>query len=220
MAQIKICGITNEADAIYAADCGAAALGFIFYPHSPRYIEPERAKRIIEKLSDRVAVVGVFVNEAAEEVERICHLCRLDFIQFHGDETIRYCAAFPPEKVIKAVQLRNESDLHKALQYHAAAILADSRASGLYGGTGKKSNWELAARIKDKMPLILSGGLNENNIEDALKTVAPHALDFNSGIEIEPGRKDHKKMARIFKMIRKVASMQHETDIIFKKRKR
>ena len=218
MTQIKICGITNKEDALCAAGCGADALGFIFYPPSPRYIEPEEALRIIEELPANVARVGVFVNEDAKEVKRIAKLCNLDFVQLHGDESVEYCRNFPSEMIIKAIELRNESNLHSAVRYNAAAILVDSREVGLYGGTGKKANWDLALQIKRKKSLILSGGLNADNVQEALKKVAPHVLDINSGVEIKPGKKDHKKLAEIFDIIRRADARQNETELIFTKR--
>lgn len=201
MIPVKICGITNKEDALAAAQNGAAALGFIFYPHSPRCIAPEDACKIIKILPRKIARVGVFVNEKTEEVKRIARYCDLDFIQLHGDETVRYCHDFPPDKIIKAVNLQSEADFRKALQYNVSAILVDRRSRGLYGGTGKKANWDLALQIKNKKPLILSGGLNEDNVAEALAKVAPDALDVNSGVEMEPGKKDHNKIARIFGIV-------------------
>jgi phosphoribosylanthranilate isomerase len=218
MTQIKICGITNEEDALCAAACGADALGFIFYPPSPRYIAPSDALEIIKKIPAHIAIVGVFVNDAAENVKRISGLCSLDFIQLHGDESVEYCLGFAREMIIKAVELRDEDDLRNAVQYNAAAILADSRHAGLYGGTGKKSNWDLALKIKSKKPLILSGGLNEENVCEALEKVAPYALDINSGVEIKPGKKDHQKLVKLFDLIHSVVAGEKESELIFRKR--
>ncbi|PKN71615.1 MAG: phosphoribosylanthranilate isomerase [Deltaproteobacteria bacterium HGW-Deltaproteobacteria-12] len=215
MTQIKICGITNAEDALCAAGCGADALGFIFYRKSPRYISPIQARQIIRKLPAGIARIGVFVNESAAEVKRIYELCNLDFIQLHGDESAEYCSCFAPEMLIKAVALHEEHDLQKSLNYHVAALLVDSRRGGLYGGTGRKANWDLALRIKNKKPLILSGGLNEENIKAALEKVAPQALDINSGVEIKPGRKDHKKIARLCKIVQSVDFQPDNTPFIF-----
>jgi phosphoribosylanthranilate isomerase len=218
MVQVKVCGITNEEDALCAAKLGAAALGFIFYPLSLRYVRPKVVRKIVKKLPPNLAKVGVFVNESAAEVKRIVEYCGLDFVQLHGDESPEYCSQFPAARVIKAVELKNEDDLSHALGYDVAAILVDSRHAGLYGGTGKKANWELAQCIKNKKLLILSGGLNEGNVKKALEKVAPQALDINSGVEIFPGKKDHIKMARIFDVVRKVNSEMDDTAIIFTKR--
>ncbi len=218
MTQVKICGITNEEDALCAAACGADALGFIFYEPSPRYIAPADALEIIKILPAHIVVVGVFVNEAAENVKQISGLCGLDFIQLHGDESVEYCLNFSPEMVIKAVHLRDENDVLNAFQYNAAAILVDSRDAGLYGGTGKTTNWDLALQIKSKKPLILSGGLNEDNVGEAMEKVAPPALDINSGVEIKPGKKDHKKLAGIFDVIRRTDVERRKMELIFMKR--
>jgi len=217
--QIKICGITNEEDALCAAKQGAAALGFIFCLPSPRYIKPEIARKIISVLPNEVVKVGVFVNESAAEVKRIVEYCGLDFVQLHGDELPEYCSQFPPAQVIKAVELKNEDDLSYALGYDVAAILVDSRHAGLYGGTGKKADWDLARRIKNKRPLILSGGLNGENIKDAVEKVTPQALDINSGVENSPGKKDHIKLAQLFDIVRTANFSTDNAPLIFTKRK-
>jgi len=217
--QVKICGITNKDDSLFAAQCGAAALGFIFYPPSPRYITPEDARKIIRALPDEVVKVGVFVNQKTEEIKRVMEYCTLDMIQLHGDESPELCRQFSSSIVIKAVDLKNDDDLKNACCYDVAAILADSRHAGLYGGTGKKADWELAFALQKKMPLILSGGLNEGNIAEAMQTVAPAALDLNSGVEVSPGKKDHAKLARIFDIVRAADAVQKNSLLIFSKRK-
>lgn len=204
MIQTKICGITNIEDALCAAANSATAVGFIFYPPSLRYIQPQQARVIIDKLPRDLVKVGVFVNETAEEVKRIFYYCGLDMIQFHGDEPPDYCRQFPARGIIKAMELRNEEDVRTAAHYDVAAILADSRHAGLYGGTGKTSNWDLAKRFS--RPLILSGGLNENNMIEALHKVKPGALDINSGVENAPGKKDPAKIARIMQIIKDEAT--------------
>lgn len=218
MTEVKICGITNKEDALFAASCGAAALGFIFYPSSPRYIKPENAIKIIRALPDEVIKVGVFVNETPTEIKRVMKHCALDMLQLHGDESPAFCCQFPASIMIKAVELKNDDDLSQALSYDVAAILVDSRQAGLYGGTGKKANWELARRVKNEKPLILSGGLNEENIAQALKIVAPAALDINSGVEESPGKKDHTKLTRLFDIIRTADTGPGNSQLIFKKR--
>lgn len=199
MIPVKICGMTNLEDALCAARCGAAAVGFIFYPSSPRSIDPPKAKELIERLPAGLVKVGVFVNEKADAVRTIYGECRLDMLQFHGDESPEYCRQFPKRGVIKALELKNEEDLEKAAGFDVAAILVDSRHAGLYGGTGKTSNWELARRLAK--PLILSGGLNEDNVIEALDQVHPGALDINSGVEERPGKKDAAKISRIMQKI-------------------
>lgn len=204
MIQIKICGITEYEDALCAAKNGAAAVGFIFYAPSPRYIQPARARMIIDRLPRELVKVGVFVNETAAEVKRIDDYCRLDMIQLHGDESPGYCRQFPKDRLIKALELKNDVDLEKAASYETAAILVDRRHAGLYGGTGKTADWDLASRLLQ--PLILSGGLNADNVADALQKVHPAALDVNSGVEHEAGKKDHEKVSRIMRLINKAAA--------------
>jgi len=214
--QVKICGITNMEDALCAAENGAAAVGFIFYPPSPRYIHPQKAGEIIDRLPQHLVKVGVFVNETAEEIKRIYECCRLDMIQLHGDESPEFCRQFTGDRIIKALELKNEEDLKKGVLYDVAAILVDSRHAGLYGGTGKTSNWKLARHISH--PLILSGGLKEENIYEALRVVSPAALDINSGVESTPGKKDHAKIARIMQIIN-TAGDGPASPIIFTRRK-
>ena len=215
MTEIKICGITNPDDALAAARAGADALGFIFYPRSPRCVSPKWAREIIAGLPRGVAKVGVFVNDDPERIEEIAEVCGLDLLQFHGDETPDYCRRFPASMVIKALSPRTAGDLEGAADYQVRAILVDAFAPGLYGGTGKTSNWELARTIGESFPLILSGGLNGGNIQDAIASVSPCAVDINSGVESSPGRKDHDKVREIIEMIRrstggKEASIFHD----------
>jgi phosphoribosylanthranilate isomerase len=202
MTQIKICGITRIEDALCAVESGADAVGFIFHEASPRYIAPERAKEIIAALPAGIATVGVFVNREAEEVAQTVEDCGIDLIQLHGDESPEYCRRFPPERVIKAVFLRTPEDLRALDAYDVRAFLADFREAGRYGGTGKRADCGLAARLGKIHPLILAGGLCIENIGEALAAVAPGAVDINSGCERTPGIKDHDRMRRIVGMIR------------------
>ncbi|HOX16470.1 MAG TPA: phosphoribosylanthranilate isomerase [Smithellaceae bacterium] len=200
MIQVKICGITNIESALSIAESDVAAVGFIFYPPSLRYIEPRKARIIIDKLPRDLIKVGVFVNEATEEIKRIYDYCSLDMIQLHGDESPDFCRQFPKDHIIKALELKTDEDIQRAAAYSVAAILVDSRRTGLYGGTGKTSNWDMARQISQ--PLILSGGLKEENVLDALQKVHPAALDINSGVETAPGEKDPAKIARIMQIIK------------------
>ena len=202
MTEIKICGITRLEDAICAAASGADALGFIFHPASPRYVTVEQAKAIAAELPEGIVTVGVFVNLPAEEVERTMEACGLDMIQLHGDESPAYCRRFPPGRVIKAIAPRTIEEIGKLEEYEVRAFLADARDAGRYGGTGKRADWELAARLGKSHPLILAGGLAEENIADAIASVAPRAVDINSGCEQSPGIKDHARLRRIVDLVR------------------
>lgn len=202
MTEIKICGITRLKDALCAAACGADAVGFIFHPASPRYIAPERARAIISELPRGIAKVGVFVNRKREEVERTAGTCGLDLIQLHGDEPPDYCSLFGAGRVIKAVSPQTPEEIGRLAAYRVRAFLADARDAGRYGGTGKRADWKLAAKLSQLRPLILAGGLDSENIEAALAAVAPQAVDINSGCELAPGIKDHDRMKRIIGLIR------------------
>ncbi len=203
MIPVKICGITNLEDALCAAGNGADAVGFIFYPPSPRYIEPQKAREIIDRLPLHLIKVGVFVNEKEQTVKRIFEDCCLDMLQLHGDESPEYCHQFQSRLVIKVLELKTKEDAKRAASFDVAAILVDSRHAGLYGGTGKTANWEMASRLSQ--PLILSGGLREENILEAIRVVNPAALDINSGVESSPGQKDSAKIERMMQMIKACA---------------
>lgn len=201
MAEIKICGITTKDDALFVASLGVDALGFIFYPPSPRYIRPEKALEIISALPKDVAKVGVFVNQDIGNVKQIFEFCRLDLIQLHGDETPEYCSMYNPAHLIKAVNIRSDAELNALVNYQVSALLLDSRDAERYGGTGKTCDWGLAAKLNALFPLVLSGGLSEANIKGALEEVSPQAVDINSGVELSPGKKDWDKMRRVVELI-------------------
>ena len=201
MTQIKICGITKLEDALATVEEGVEALGFIFYPTSPRYISPVEARKIIRQLPSFVSTIGVFVNASIDSIKEVSQFCGVRFVQLHGDETPEYCREFSPHKIIKVISLNSEEDLEKLSLYSCRAFLADTRTETLYGGTGKQGNLDLIEKASQKYPLILSGGLSVNNISLALKTVFPMAVDINSGVEILPGIKDNFKIRQIVKKI-------------------
>ncbi len=194
MAEVKICGVTNREDAMAAVQAGADALGFIFYPASPRFVKPDRARKIIRGLPGGICRVGVFVDEDSEEVRRVMRFCGLDFIQLHGKESSDYCALFPRSVLIKAVSLRMEEDLALLGGYPVNAILADAVGPGQPGGTGRTCDWSLAKKAGEKHRIILAGGLHPGNILLALETVCPLAVDVGSGVEERPGKKDPAKV--------------------------
>lgn len=193
--KVKICGITRLEDALFAQASGADALGFVFYPKSPRYLRPDDAKIIISRLNKKVIKVGVFVNPEAAEVKRIARLCPLDILQFHGDETPDFCRKFPSCQIIKAFRVKDESSLSRLSDYLGVDYyLFDAFSQGGLGGTGKKFNWELLKSAKIDKPFFLSGGLTSKNAASAIKALNPAWVDVSSGVEKSPGIKDKKKM--------------------------
>jgi phosphoribosylanthranilate isomerase len=204
MVKVKICGITNYEDAVFAVESGADALGFIFAA-SPRQIDPAAARDIILRLPPMVKSVGVFVNEANERIRAIVSLCGIDLVQLHGNETPEACDQFMPS-VIKAIGVKDESALKEIQPYRGKVrgLLLDTWSDSMAGGTGKVFNWDLAIRIKQMgIPVILAGGLGPSNIEDAIFRVEPYGVDINSGVEERPGKKSHTLVKELFEKIRK-----------------
>jgi phosphoribosylanthranilate isomerase len=204
--KIKICGITNSGDAVLAEKAGADFLGFVF-AKSPRRIAPETAKAIISKLSDTVKIVTVFVNEEKGVVDRvISSLGRVDIIQFHGNETARYCRQFKGVKTIKALRVRDEESIAEINDFKDMDfILLDNYSENCYGGTGKGFDLDLALKARDfGMPIFLSGGLNPDNVADAIKKANPFCVDVSSGVETKPGKKDHYLVKKFIENARNV----------------
>ena len=202
MTRIKICGITNKEDALWTADLKVDALGFIF-AESPRRVGPDVVCEIVKFLPPFISTVGVFVDEDKEKVKEIADLCSLTTLQFHGEESPAYCQGFR-QKVIKSFRVKDESVLEKAVSYKVDAYLLDTYLRGRPGGTGKTFNWEIAGRVKGiGVPLILSGGLNPDNVARAISEVRPYAVDVSSGVESKEGKKDYGKLERLVKMVRK-----------------
>ena len=201
MARIKICGITNPEDALFAADLGVDALGFVFYPQSPRNIEPKKARKIIQQLPPFLAKVGVFVNETAARVNEIIELTGIDVVQLHGQEAPEYCQRFE-RKVIKAFRIAPDFDPAQIEVYKVAAYLLDTYLTGICGGTGEVFNWEIAKRAKQYGRIILAGGLNPENIKEAICQVEPYGVDISSGVEIRPGEKDKRKLEQLVLQVR------------------
>jgi phosphoribosylanthranilate isomerase len=199
--KIKICGITNSADAQLAVELGADALGFIFYPKSPRCINVQTAADICNALPPFVAKVGVFVNELEYEIEKALAECLLTALQFHGDEPPGFCQKFAA-KSIKAIRVRDEESLRAAAEYDVDALLLDTYTDNSRGGTGKAFDWSLAMKAKETLepPIILSGGLTTVNVQEAIRKVRPYAVDVSSGVEREPGKKDPEKLRRFIEL--------------------
>ena len=199
--RIKICGITNVEDALQAVEAGADALGFVFYAKSPRFVTPQEAQAIIAELPPLVTTVGLFVNEPMPRIRRAMAAAQLDVVQLHGDELPQDCL-LEPLRVIKAFRVQDASSLSTADSYQVAALLLDAWCDEAYGGTGKQFDWQLAKRLTGTRPVILAGGLNPENIIDAVRLVKPYGVDVSSGVEARPGKKDHQKVAEFISRVR------------------
>lgn len=192
--RVKICGITRLQDALCCQAQGVHALGFVFYRASQRYIEPAYARRIMMQLSPFIMTVGLFVNPSVREVEKIMQIAPVHILQFHGEEKERFCYQFG-RPYIKAVSMQVEKDIAKIAQtfHSASALLYDAPASTEYGGTGRTFDWSLIPRHLNR-PWILAGGLNSQNIKEAIKQTGALNLDVSSGVESAPGIKDPLKI--------------------------
>jgi phosphoribosylanthranilate isomerase len=197
MFRVKICGITNWPDARRAIEAGCDALGFIFYPRSPRYIAPQAAVAIRNRLPKEIAAVGVFVNEAPESVAEMAEAMHLDYAQLHGEEQPASALAVGrATPVIKAFRVGPRFRAARVAGYPAAAFLLDGApARGrLRGGTGCSFDWRLARAAARYGPIVLAGGLTPDNVAQAIRAAQPAAVDVASGVESAPGRKDPKKL--------------------------
>jgi phosphoribosylanthranilate isomerase len=198
MTQVKICGITNLEDALLSAKFGADALGFNFYAKSPRYIEPEKAREIIEQLPPEILKVGVFVNENFEKIVEIASIAKLDALQLHGEETPEFARQLKAKtnlEIIKAFRVSPKFKPEDVLKYETDAILLDAYNPQEHGGTGETFDWEIAEKVQEIFPkMYLAGGLSTNNIAIALRKVKPFAVDSCSCLEIVKGKKDKVKI--------------------------
>jgi len=204
MIKIKICGITNLDDALFATECGADSLGFNFYKKSPRYIDPQKAAEIIAQLPPLIMPVGIFVNEHEDRIREIQQLACIPTVQFHGDESPEFCQRFGSH-VIKAFQVRDKESLKSMAHYRVGAFLLDSYREGMRGGTGVAFDWHLAVVAKTFGKIILSGGLTPENVVEAVKLVQPYAVDVAGGVEKEIGSKDHGKVKQFITEVRKAS---------------
>jgi phosphoribosylanthranilate isomerase len=208
MTRVKICGITNLEDALAAVEAGADLLGFNFYRRSPRYVTPEVARGIIEKLPEPVASVGVFVNEPGPEaVERIAREAGAGAAQLHGDETPEFCSRIRGLLTIKALRVGPGYDAARAAEFGTDAVLLDAFVKGEWGGTGHTFDWTLARRTRESVPkLFLAGGLTPANVAAAVEAVNPYAVDVCSGVESAPGRKSLRLMRRFVEAVNETAA--------------
>ena len=206
MTFVKICGITNLADALAAVDAGADALGFNFYSRSPRYMSLANAREIVDQLPESIMKVGVFVNDDLQSVLRIASEANLTALQLHGDEPPAYCSALTGRYVIKAFGAGADLDLKV---YDVDAIMLDTKDDLLRGGTGRVFDWSIAQRARQSaqsVALFLAGGLSPENVADAIATVRPYAVDACSSLEVAPGKKDHERMRAFVKAVRSIKS--------------
>ncbi|MCZ6679548.1 MAG: phosphoribosylanthranilate isomerase [Candidatus Poribacteria bacterium] len=203
MTRIKICGITALDDALMAVEAGADALGFGFVPETPRYIEPDKAAAIIDRLPPFITTVGLFVNANPVDIHAIADLCHLSVIQLHGEEPPDFCQVLS-RRLIKAFRVKDESSLSRLSDYHVSAYLLDTYVKGAMGGTGQVFDWSLAVKAKQYGRIILAGGLNPDNVASAVQQVCPYGVDVSSGVEASPGRKEPSKVHAFIRAVRAV----------------
>lgn len=209
--RVKMCGTTRLEDALAAVRLGVDALGFIFFVKSPRYISPHQAAQIIKELPPFIDRVGVFVNVPIQEVVATAEV-GLSSLQLHGNESVEYCrnmqAQLPFFRIIKAFRVGEESRAEEFSAYNDCvdAFLLDTYVRGTGGGTGKVFNWSIIERLKLQRPIILAGGLSPGNVVSAITRVQPFAVDINSGVELQPGVKDHTRLADLLQLVYQAAA--------------
>ena len=208
MTRVKICGITRVEDALAAAHSGTDAIGLVFYQHSPRHVGIEQAAQLADALPPFVSVVGLFVDADAALVREVLARVPLDLLQFHGDETPEYCAQFG-KPYLKAIRVRAGVDLLQCASDFRGArgLLLDAHVEGIPGGTGRAFDWTLIPK-RLPLPVILSGGLDAENVAAAIRQVRPYAVDVSSGVEtggVEAGKgiKDAAKIARFMQEVKR-----------------
>jgi phosphoribosylanthranilate isomerase len=197
---VKVCGITRLEDAEAAVAAGANAIGFVFWPKSPRFIDPFSARRIVEALPPFVTAVGVFVDEAPEHVSGVAALVRLGAAQLHGDEDPSYLERVHGP-VIKAIPLGPAGPRGLCDWPARVLLLLDAHDPALRGGTGRRGDWERAAVIAGTRRVLLAGGLTPDNVADAIARVRPFGIDVSSGVESQPGVKDHGRIRALFEAV-------------------
>jgi phosphoribosylanthranilate isomerase len=204
MTRVKICGITNDADARAAIENGASALGFVFWAQSPRVVSPDLAASIVAGLPPFVSAVGVFVDQPPSEVGAIARTVGLTAVQLHGREDAAAYAGLAP-RIIKSIAVRGDEAIDEAARLPLGAmVLLDAYDPVARGGTGRPIDWTIAAAIARRRATVLSGGLHAANVADAIRAVRPAAVDVSSGVEASPGRKDPAKLDAFFSAVRSV----------------
>ena len=191
---VKICGLTNQSDALFAMKCGADYLGFVLVPETPRYVAPAKIRAILASLPKHCKTVGVFMNETPERVVSLLKETGLDIAQLHGEEGPDEIRQIGPERVWKVVTVSTPEIVKSAVKCKSSMLLADSIVQGRRGGTGVVCDWSLAAQLAAKRDIMLAGGLNPDNVAEAIRQVHPFGVDVSSGVEKARGVKDHNKI--------------------------
>ncbi|MFZ1699640.1 MAG: phosphoribosylanthranilate isomerase [Pyrinomonadaceae bacterium] len=205
MTRVKICGITNLEDALHATNCGADELGFNFYKESKRYISPQEAREIVSEIPTKYGRIGVFVNESIDSLLTIAEFVGLDAIQLHGDEDLNYVANLAKNTkrtIIKAFRVTPSFDISEVLDWHCNFQLFDTYSADHYGGTGKRfaqENFLFYINLWLPGSAYVAGGLNPDNVAEAIREANPYAVDVASGVESSPGKKDPEKVAAFIK---------------------
>ena len=206
--KVKICGITSAEDAAASVEAGADALGFIFYRKSPRYIQPSLARQIITSLPPLVAAVGVFVDEEQQVVRNLMDDCGLALAQLHGHESAAYCQELG-RPVLKALRVKDRSSFLALAEFQGRVgvrgFVLDAFSDQAYGGTGQVIDWQLAAEVARAAHILLAGGLTPDNVAKAIQLGQPYGVDVSSGVEREPGKKDHEKVRAFIRAVRVVS---------------
>jgi phosphoribosylanthranilate isomerase len=206
--RVKICGVTNLDDAAEAVRLGAWAIGLIHFAESPRRVDPGEAVRIATAFRRKCDVVGVFVNPELDQVAKAVEDAGLTMVQLNGEEGPAFCGEVARRtgvKVVKAIHVASAADVHAAEAFRTDFHLFDRRGDGLWGGTGESFDWGLLTERRSEVPAIVAGGLRPENVAAAIEVAHPYAVDVASGVEAEPGRKDHAAMTAFFEAARQVA---------------
>ena len=199
--RVKICGITNESDLEAAVSAGADAVGFNMYTRSPRYVDPALAVKLVRNVPPLVTIVGLFADQAFDDVKDVLSAVRFDLVQFHGGEPEEFCRGFDCP-YLKALRVGPDTDIAaEAGKYPSSTgILLDTQAEGVYGGSGIRFDWNRIPPLDG--PVILAGGLTPENVMEAIRIARPYAVDVSSGVEAAPGKKDCRKIEAFISAVR------------------
>jgi len=219
MTQVKICGLTNQVDALFAAEAGANLLGFVFYSKSPRNVAPETVRRLVPDIKSgwpEVLCVGLFVGEPVEFIREMLGFCDLDLAQLHGKEPPRVVSELSG-RAFKAIRPRSAAEAEENVVRYATFssppdLLIDTYNPDKPGGTGQVGDWSLAARVAVRRRILLAGGLTPSNVVDAIRMVRPWGVDVSSGVEAEPGRKSHRAIGEFIAAVRRIDRVIETSD--------